>query len=380
MALTEDQARALARATAHERFALDPAKLREVSVAPSKLPARTDWLVTFADASRPPLPQGELRLAVAIAGDEVTDAWRFVHVPETWQREMRDRRTLAGVVNAAGIALLGALVLGFAAMTLVAWSRGQSPGRGPLYLFLLLAGARALDFANGWPARLAGFSTAQPFPLQAAQLAVGLLVGATLVPAVVALAGGGVRLFSTGVYGRRDAARIGVGLGGVACGVLAVATALVRAGGEPVWPSFAGAETILPVAAPPLAAIFSLGARTVVVALVFSAADRISDGWSVHRAWACALLVGTGLLLGAGAPGARVLPWAAAGLLVGLLLLAAYVLVFRWDLSPLPLSVAVVIAVGALAEGFARPYPGALAGSIIAAALVLVLAWRGFRT
>ena len=76
----------------------------------------------------------------------------------------------------------------------------------------------------------------------------------------------------------------------------------------------------------------------------------------------------------------RILPWAAAGLLVGLLLLAAYVLVFRWDLSPLPLSVAVVVALGALAEGLARPYPGALAGSIIAAALVMVLAWRGFRT
>ena len=309
MALTEDQARALARATAHERFALDPAKLREVSVAPSKLPARTDWCVTFADASRPPLPQGELRLAVAIAGDEVTDAWRFVHVPETWQRENRDRRTLAGVVNAAGIALLGALVLGFAAMTLVAWSRGQSPGRGPLYLFLLLAGARALDFANGWPARLAGFSTAQPFPLQAAQLAVGLLVGATLVPAVVALAGGGVRLFSTGVYGRRDAARIGVGLGGVACGVLAVATALVRAGGEPCVALVCRCGDDPASCRSAACRDLSLGARTVVVALVFSAADRISDGWSVHRAWACALLVGTGLVpLGAGAPGARVCP------------------------------------------------------------------------
>jgi hypothetical protein len=378
--LTEDQARTLARSTAHERFALDPAKLREVSMAPSKLPARTDWVVTFADASRTPLPHGELRLAIAIAGDEVTDAWRFVHVPETWQRQVRDRRTLAGVVNAAGIALLGGLVLGFAAMTLVAWSRGQTPGRGPIYLFLLLAGARALDFANGWPARLAGFSTALPFPLQAAQLAIGLLVGATLMPAVIALAAGGVRLFATRVYARREAGRIGVSLGGVACGVLAAATALVRAGGEPVWPSFEGAETIVPVAAAPLAAIFSLGARTAVVALVFTAADRISDGWSVHRTWAAALLVGTGLLLGAGAPGARILPWAAAGLLVGLLLLAAYVLVFRWDVSPLPLSVAVVVALGALAEGLTRPYPGALAGSILAAALVIVVAWRGFRS
>jgi hypothetical protein len=379
-ALTEEQARALARSTAHERFALDPAKLREVSMVPSRLPARTDWLVTFADTSRAPLPQGELRLAIAIAGDEVADAWRFVHVPETWQREMRDRRTLAGVVNAAGIALLGGLVLGFAAMTLVAWSRGQTPGRRPLYLFLLLSGARALDFANGWPARLAGFSTAQPFPLQAAQLAIGLLVGATLMPAVIALAAGSVRMFPARVYARREAARIGISLGGLACGVLAVATALVRAGGEPVWPSFAGAATIVPVAAPPLAAIFSFGARTVVVALVFSAADRISDGWSVHRAWAAALLVGTGLLLGAGAPGPHILPWAAAGLLVGLLLLAAYVFVFRWDLSPLPLSVATVVALGALAEGLARPYPGALAGSLLAVALVMVLAWRGFRS
>ena len=379
VALTEDQARTLARATARARFALDPARLREVSVAPSKLPARTDWLVTFADASRPPLPQGELRLAVAIAGDEVTDAWRFVHVPEAWQRESRDRRTLAGVVNAAGIALLGGLALGFAAMTLVAWSRGQAPGRAPLYLFLLLAGVRTLDFANGWPARLADFSTAQPFPLQAVELAVGLVVGATLVPAAIALAAGGVRLFSTGVYARREAARIGISLGGAASGVLAVSTALVRAGGEPVWPSFAGAETIVPATAWPLTAIFSLGARTVMIGLVFSAADRISDGWSVRRTWAAALLVGTGLLLGAGAPGAAILPWAAGGLLVGLLLLAAYAFVFRWDLSPLPLSVAVVVALGALAEGLTRPYPGALAGSILAAALVMVLAWRGFR-
>jgi hypothetical protein len=170
-----------------------------------------------------------------------------------------------------------------------------------------------------------------------------------------------------------------VGLGGVACGVLGAATALMRAGGEPVWPSFAGAETILPAAAPPLAAIFSLGARTVVVGLVFSAADRISDGWSVHRGRAALLLVGTGLLLGAGAPGASIIAWASAGLLVGLLLLAAYVFVFRWDLSPLPLSVAVVVALGALAEGLTRPYPGALAGSMLAAALVVALAWRGFR-
>src|SRR5918995_6940664 len=67
-ALTEDQARTLARETAHDRFALDPAKLREVSTAPSKLPARTDWLLTIADTSPGPPAEGEGLVAVGPAG------------------------------------------------------------------------------------------------------------------------------------------------------------------------------------------------------------------------------------------------------------------------------------------------------------------------
>ena len=368
-ALTEDEARRLARETVQARFALEPARLREVSVAPSKLPARTDWLVTFEDRSRPAPPHGELRVAVAIAGGEVGDTWRFVHVPEQWERDLRDRRTIAGVVNAAAIALLGGLLLGFATTTLIAWSRGHAPGGRPVHLFLLLAGVRALDLANGWPARLAGFSTAQPLPLQAALLAVALLVSATLMPAVVALAAGGVRWSASGVFLRGQIARIGLGVGGVASGVLALAT-LVRAGGEPLWPSFAGAQTMVPVAAVPLAAIFSFGVRTIVLALVFSVADHVSHGWSTHRGRTAGLLVATGLLVGAGAPGPDLLRWAAGGVCVGLLLLAAYVLVFRWDLAPLPVSVAVVVSLGAVAEALARPYPGALAAGLLAAAVI----------
>jgi hypothetical protein len=39
-----------------------------------------------------------------------------------------------------------------------------------------------------------------------------------------------------------------------------------------------------------------------------------------------------------------------------------------------------VVALDALAEGAVRPYPGALAGSLLAFVLVMVLAWRGFRS
>ena len=120
----------------------------------------------------------------------------------------------------------------------------------------------------------------------------------------------------------------------------------------------AGAETIVPATAWPLTAIFSLGARCVMIGLVFSAADRISDGWSVRRTWAAALLVGTGLLLGAGAPARPSCPGPRGGCSSACSSWPPTRSCLRWDLSPLPLSVAVVVALGALAEGLSAPLPG----------------------
>ena len=66
---------------------------REVSARPAKLKARTDWTFTFADTSLPPLPQGELRIDVELAGDEVASVRRFVFVPEQWERQQRAAET-----------------------------------------------------------------------------------------------------------------------------------------------------------------------------------------------------------------------------------------------------------------------------------------------
>ena len=89
--LDENAARERAVASVARDFGLDIAggTLREVSARPAKRKARTDWTFTFVDASLPPLPQGEPRIAVEIAGDEVTVVRRFVFVPEQWERQQR---------------------------------------------------------------------------------------------------------------------------------------------------------------------------------------------------------------------------------------------------------------------------------------------------
>ena len=65
----------------------------EISATPQKLKARTDWTFTFADTTIAPLPQGEPRIDVEIAGDEVAAVGRFVYVPEEWQRQQRAAAT-----------------------------------------------------------------------------------------------------------------------------------------------------------------------------------------------------------------------------------------------------------------------------------------------
>jgi hypothetical protein len=58
----DDQARGRRPAALTKAFAIDGQSLEEVAATPSKLPARTDWTITFKDTSRT-LPRGEARLA-----------------------------------------------------------------------------------------------------------------------------------------------------------------------------------------------------------------------------------------------------------------------------------------------------------------------------
>src|SRR5262249_10919869 len=152
-ALSESAAREVARRTLIERFQSDPASLREVSAEPSKLPARTDWTITFADASRG-LAQGEPRLGGRIAGNEVADAWRFVYVPEDWRRGQRNEETALLVVRGLGTLLAAVSMFGGAIAAIVAWSRRRFAVGTFLAVLLMLLTLGGIRLVNGFPAMM----------------------------------------------------------------------------------------------------------------------------------------------------------------------------------------------------------------------------------
>src|SRR5262249_32604010 len=117
-ALDAATARAVARRALKEHFAIDDASLEEWSAPPSKLAARADWASTCKDRSHP-LPRGEARLAVRLAGDEVASARRFVFVPEEWERAERNSETIASIMRGAAFLIGGAIVFGGAIAAIV---------------------------------------------------------------------------------------------------------------------------------------------------------------------------------------------------------------------------------------------------------------------
>jgi hypothetical protein len=206
------------------------------------------------------------------------------------------------------------------------------------------------------------------------------LVGLTLISVLVGLAIGAAphRLARGGQVADRGALILGTAAGLFGAAVAAISSWLRT----PEWAhvaSVAGLGTVVPVLAAAAGPLPGFLTRLAVMLSALMAVDHFSSGWTRRRVLCGTALVLIGIL-GTGLPrGGEVTGWLAAGAITGVALLALYAWLLRADLTLTVPALAVMAALGAIAQGLARPFPGALAGSIIAAVLVAAMAWWWFR-
>ena len=380
-ALDEAAARALAQRALRDRAGLDvdKAQAREVSAQPEKLTARTDWTFTYVDTTIPPLPKGEPRVQVRIAGDEVAGVSRLIHVPEDWQRDTRAAGTRNLVLQVLSGLIFGGLLVTAALLGVIAWSRGRYAPRLFLAAMTFVFIASLVNAVNGWPTVLASLQTALPLKLQLIGVIGVGLVALTINAALVALAIGALpqRLAPAGRLDDRDALGLGVALGLFAAGI-GVAAAALR---TPAWAAATYVEPLgsflpwLNLTVDPITAFMT---RIAVVMSLFAFVQAGTSGWTRRRApWGLAILA-VGLFAGGPPGGLHLGGWFLAGLLTAFALLVAYVTLARADVTMVPIAIGTLAAVGALARGIGRPFPGALSGSILAAVVTLAVAWWWF--
>ena len=378
--LDEAAARQLALAAITQRYGLVPAQLREVSAKPQKQMARTDWKFTFTDTTVPPLPQGEPRIDADLGGDEVTAVSRYLFVPEDWERQQRAASTRNLVVAIGESIVFGGLLLGPAIAGMIAWSRRRYAPRLFLYAAAIVLLVSLAAFANSVSIVIAALRTAIPLRLQLVGAIAIATVGFTILAALVGLAIGAIpsRLSGLGRIADRDAAPLAVAAGCVGAAFAAVA-AIVR---TPEWarvPAVNSAGAILPLVSAIIEPVAGFMTRMAIVTATLATIDRACASWTRRRALSVVVLVAIGILAGGTPAGSHVGGWALAGVIIATALAVLYIGLLRFDITLVPLALAVMAAIGAVARGAGRAYPGALTGSVLAATILLALGWFWFR-
>ncbi len=336
--LPKEAALALAEGHVRDHFGADPAALKLVSADERDRPARTDWAFVFSDPRVDVGKDGEARMAVTLAGDEIVGAGRYVYVPESWLRAERER---SGRVQIAKMAV-GLVFMLAALAALVAavrsWMRGHCDTRALALVFAVVLLGSAAGVAVMWPSLAMRWTTTEPIAWQALLAAARSLLASTLGALVIALAAG------VGFWAARTAPNIppvgrlppwaaGVAAALFVAGAGAVAGSLVPPD-TPLWPSSAFESAAWPWAAAALSGLSALSAIGIGL-FVLHMLDRVTAAWT-RRSWLAGTVVValiTGLVaVKAGDAGAAL----AEGVAAGIVATGVVYYLLRFDARALP--------------------------------------------
>lgn len=378
--LSEDEVRRRGYLVTRAQFGVGRDQLEEISIKPSQQPHRTDWWATFADRENYPLDEGEARISVGLRGSEVADAYRWIHIPEEWQRQEREKATRFQIVIAICTFVVAGCFMGGIAGGIIAWSRKQFDRGLFLSSFGLLSGIGLLNLFNSWPSIAFRFPTAQPLG-RSILITIGVsLVGVLVAAAAPALVIGFIHGSKSACQSveRRERNLLGIALGAIFAGVLSLVSSWT-APSLPVWPNYAPAGTYLPLFDVAFSPVSRFVLATSLLLLLFFLAHKFSRGWTARRVPTALGLFVFGLALGAFPSRGDWVSWLAVGAATGLLLFASYIFLFRHAICLVPLAVGMLMVLASLEQGLQRAFAAALPGALLAAILIIWLSilWSG---
>ena len=374
--LSRDEALALAERTVKARFGVDTGALKLVAADEQQRPARTDWSFVFGDPAIVVGPGGEARYAVTIAGADVAGAGRYVHVPETWTRNERERDNRLQVVGLVAIVVIIATALAALVVGIVGWIKHRVDATLLRIVFAVVIVIAVLSGLNSWPAVAMRLSTTEPL---ATQLTTRILGGiaATLLGALLAALCAGVGAFGARMtqplvrIGRWPAWMAAAAAGAFVVGVQMALSALATPD-APRWPGSGWESQAIPLAGGLLSGLGFLGFASLELFVVY-VVSRLTRGFS-QRLWLAVVIVialecAAALVQGrANLAGALV-----AGVIAGVTAAAVLLLLLRYDarLVP-PFAAAVVLMTSALKAAQAAAW---LPFGVDAVATIAVCAW-----
>jgi hypothetical protein len=358
--LAEAEARVIAQRVLRERFARDPAELREVSAVETRRPNRKDWRFEFSDSKNYPLTSGEARYLVNVSGDEVSDAGRYVYVPEEWRRHYRDRQSHLLIAKIAAGLLIALLAVSALVTAIIRSTHGEMDKRRFFLFSAVIFAVILAEVGNTWQSSAMALQTAQPLLDQVGMLAGGIVFGVLLLALSLGLlAGLGARGDSLGKLGSARFSSLllpGMGLAAILAGLSAASSALT-AHEMPRWESLEPLNRIFPVAGALVDGLPGSLIQLIAITFVLLLLRDFSAGFTRRRALTLAILVLAGFLQAMNAT--EFTTFLVTGLANGAIIALLYFAAARFEPKLVLIAVTGKIILSKIGIALIAPYPNA---------------------
>jgi hypothetical protein len=373
--LTRQEAQTIVDSALLAGFSLKTEELKEISVTPEKQENRTDWEFIYADTTRFPLQEGQGRYQIEIAGDEVTNAYSFVYVPEEWMRNYKESQNKKSVIRTVStILIVGTIILGLV-LAIIRWTRKKFNTRIFIQLAVFLGLLYILENWLSWPNIMAGYSTQVPMSNFITTVFIGLAVSGIFFTLFY-----GIFIASTPGWmpvekapSKQKNLLYAFALGIFVTGAFTAIQSLLPET-EPFWLSFDFMNGKLP---PVLMAVSNTPDIILYPAFAFVLFFGIhfyTRSWTLHKWMGILLAVVAGLAL-SGISFDNFLLWAIQGMLTASLILLLYFFFIRFHFEWIPLGFGTMPVLKMISTLFIMQTLPVTVGVILTAVLSVSLLW-----
>jgi Type II CAAX prenyl endopeptidase Rce1-like len=375
--LTQHKARAIALATIQEQFNLTPEKITGISAQSSQLPHRKDWTFIFADPAAYPLQTGQARISVKIAGNEVVDSVRFIHVPEEWERAEQHKQNMLMNFMIIFVLIFICLLLCIVYFVYKQNKLFMLSQRLFFMLFGITCIIFCIDSINGWQTIVGTFNTSAPLNNQLFQSITGLIIGVLLKSIFYA------GIISYVISHKKShqlpnnwlTVTIGICTGLCVAGIYGIIQSVVPTN-MPLWPHYESLGYALPLLADVTHAISHYMQLTIAFSMLFILVDpstssgRAGGKHSILLAGFAALC---GMLMIHLSSLDVIGMWIIGGALFGWILLAIYRYIIRYDYALIAVATGNFTILQIIQQGMFNAYPSAMINAIISACAVSII-------
>jgi len=381
VSLSEEKARTVAHAQLVQKFNLDPINLKEVSAESEKKPDRKKWVFTFSNKDIYPLETGQARTEIEIDGNEVTDAYRYIKVPEKWEREEINRQSLRAILRTISyllVLLLLVLAFIFASRGAVVFAK-----RATIFFALTLCVIIIGNTSNGFLSIISLFSPSKPFANQLFNKFSAILVSLIFTVGIISLIIGLISKYKNKTFMKKNIITIAMGasLGIIIVGIKSFVY-FWQPSLNPLWPEFPIANYFTTIAIVSKNLIHYI-LFTAIGILLAAALDYISTIFKNKKITLYLLLTILFIISGTAITGIYQIEsipfWLISGTVMGVTLLVSYLTVIKFDLSFVPILVGSYFITNSLQQAIFGAFRGSFISFAITTAVIFIASIIWFR-